>query len=94
VAHIKIENKKITELAVANNKTGEIVFEWYCSDYDKKIGKDKLDVIKNLKVDPEKAKKVLGDFGYSKSSDIKVKDFAPIFKTLKELEDETGGEDK
>lgn len=48
------------------------------------IGKDKLDTIKNLKIAKEKAVEVLNSFGYEKSTDIKVKDFAKVFKALKE----------
>lgn len=48
------------------------------------IGKDKLDTIKNLKISKEKAIEILNSFGYEKSTDIKVKDFAKVFKALKE----------
>lgn len=85
VVNIKIENKKITQLVVINDKTGEIVFEWSLIDYDKPIGKDKLDTIKALNVDALKAKEVLSNFGYTKSSEIKVRDFQRIFTKLKEI---------
>ena len=85
VCHIGIENKKIISLAIVNNKTGEIVFEWSRDDYFAKIGKDKLDTIKALNVDKDKAIEVLKSFGYAKSSDIKVKDFAKVFSALKEI---------
>jgi len=49
------------------------------------IGRDKLDTIKNLNVDKDKAVEVLKSFGYEKSTDIKVKDFAKVFKALKEI---------
>ncbi len=60
----------------------------YQSNGDTTIGKDKLDTIKNLDVDKDKAKEVLESFGYSKSTEIKVKDFAKVFKALKELKNE------
>lgn len=50
---------------------------------EKPIGKDKLDAIQSLELDPEKAKEILKEFGYNKSSGIKVKDFAKIFEVLK-----------
>lgn len=85
VCHIAYDDKKIISLAIVNNKTGEVVFEWSIDDYDMAIGKDKLDTIKSLKLDAEKAKEVLKSFGYEKSTDIKVKDFAKVFKALKEI---------
>lgn len=85
VCHVEIENKKITSLGILNNKTGEVVFDWSRNDYDAKIGKDKLDAIKALKLDAEKAKEVLKSFGYEKSTDIKIKDFAKVFTALKEI---------
>jgi len=85
VCNITIENKKITSLAIVNDKTGEVVFEWSKDVYDTPIGKDKLDTIRSLNLDAEKAKEVLRSFGYAKSSDIKVKDFANVFKALKEI---------
>ena len=57
------------------------------SDGDKTIGKDKLDTIKSLTIDKEKAKEVLQSFGYSKSTEIKVKDFAKVFTALKKLKE-------
>lgn len=51
------------------------------------IGQTKLDTIKALNLDAEKAKKVLEEFGYSKSSAIKVKDFAKVFEALKKLKE-------
>ena len=84
VARIEIVDKKITFLAILNQKTGEIVFEWERMDYEEKIGKDKLDTIKALKLDKDKAVEVLKKFGYEKSTDIKVKDFAKVFTALKE----------
>lgn len=51
------------------------------------IGQTKLDTIKALNIDAEKAKKVLEEFGYSKSSNIKVKDFAKVFEALKKLKE-------
>lgn len=50
---------------------------------EKPIGKDKLDTIQALGLDPEKAKEVLKSFGYNKSSGIKVKDFTKVFEALK-----------
>lgn len=47
------------------------------------IDKNKLDAIKMLDLDPEKAKDVLKSFGYEKSTEIKVTDFARIFTALK-----------
>lgn len=52
---------------------------------EKKIGKDKIDTIKSLNLDADKAKEVLKEFGYEKSTDIKVKDFAKVFTRLKEI---------
>ena len=52
------------------------------------IGKAKLDTIKALNLDADKAKEVLSTFGYKKSSEIKVKDFPEVFKALKELTNE------
>lgn len=52
---------------------------------DKPIDKIKLKTITDLDVDATKAKAVLEEYGYSKSTDIKVKDYAVIFKKLKEL---------
>ena len=88
VSAIEIENKTITALTIANQKTGEVVYEYKKNDYDNKIGKDKLDTIKNLKIEPEKAKEVLKKFGYEKSTDIKAKDFAKVFTALKEVANE------
>lgn len=85
VCHIEYDDKKIISLAIVNNKTGEVVFEWSIDDYNMAIGKDKLDTIKSLKLDAEKAKEVLKSFGYEKSADIKIKDFAKVFKALKEI---------
>lgn len=85
VCHIEYDDKKIISLAIVNNKTGEVVFEWSVDDYNMTIGKDKLDTIKSLKLDAEKAKEVLKSFGYEKSTDIKIKDFAKVFKALKEI---------
>ncbi len=47
------------------------------------IGKDKLDTIMNLNIDPERAKEILAKHGYKKSSEILVKDFQKIFSELK-----------
>lgn len=85
VCHIAYDDKKIISLAIVNDKTGEVVFEWSKDVFDTPIGKDKLDTIRSLNLDAEKAKEVLRSFGYAKSSDIKVKDFANIFKALKEI---------
>ena len=52
---------------------------------DKKLDKIKLKTIQDLAVDPDEGRKVLAEFGYEKSTDIKVKDYAAIFKKLKEL---------
>lgn len=52
---------------------------------DKKIDKIKLKTIQDLAIEPAKAKEVLAEYGYDKSTDIKVKDYAVIFKRLKEL---------
>jgi len=89
VSTIEITNKKITSLTIVNQKTGEVVFEYKLKDYDDKIGKAHLEIIKNLKIDPDKAKEVLQKFGYEKSSDIKKKDFAKVFTELKEVANET-----
>lgn len=83
VSAITIENKKITFLAITNQKTGEVVYEYTANDYDSKIGKDKLELIKKLDIDPEKAKEILKQYGYEKSSDIKIKDFAKVYAALK-----------
>lgn len=88
VARIEIVDKKITFLSILNQKTGEIVYEWERMDYDEKIGKDKLDTLKALKLDKGKATEVLKKFGYEKSTDIKVKDFAKVFTALKEIANE------
>ena len=88
VSHIVIVDKKIVELTIVNDKTGEVVFDWKRGDYTKKIGKDKLDAIKSLNVDIDKAKEILNEFGYKKSTDIQVKDFPAIFKKLKEIKNE------
>lgn len=55
------------------------------------IGKDKLDTIKSLNLDKDLAKEVLNQYGYSKSTEIKVKDFPAVFKALKELTNENRG---
>ena len=52
------------------------------------INKAKLDTIKALKIDPEIAKGILGSYGYTKSTEIKNKDFADIFETLKNCSEE------
>ena len=52
---------------------------------DKKLDKIKLKTITDLAIDPEKGKEILAEYGYEKSTDIKVKDYAVIFKRLKEL---------
>lgn len=49
------------------------------------IDKNKLDTLANLKLDPDKAKEVLAEYGYTKSTEIKNKDFAKIFGRLKEI---------
>ena len=51
------------------------------------IGQTKLDTIQALNIDPDKAKEVLKEFGYNKSSSIKVKDFAKVFEALKKLKE-------
>ena len=51
------------------------------------IGKDKLDTIQALELDPDKAKEVLKSFGYNKSTGIKVKDFAKVFEALKKTKE-------
>lgn len=53
------------------------------------INKAKLDTIKALKIDPDIAKSILGSYGYTKSTEIKNKDFADIFETLKNCSEET-----
>lgn len=53
---------------------------------EKKLDKIKLSTIQNLKIDPDEGRKVLAKYGYEKSTDILVKDYASIFKELKELE--------
>lgn len=55
---------------------------------EKAIGKDKLDTIKALGLDAEKAKEVLSAFGYNKSSAIKVKDFPKVFEALKKIKEQ------
>jgi hypothetical protein len=50
------------------------------------IDKNKIDTLTSLKIDKEKAIAILNEFGYKKSSDIKNKDFAKIFKAMKENE--------
>lgn len=57
-------------------------------EMDQPIGKDKLDTIKSLNLDPTKAKEILAEFGYEKSTEIKIKDFAPVFKKLREITNE------
>lgn len=52
---------------------------------DKPLNKVKLKTITDLNVDPEKAKEILAEYGYDKSTEIKTKDYAEIFKKLKEL---------
>ena len=52
------------------------------------INKAKLDTIKALKIDPEIAKGILSDYGYTKSTEIKNKDLADIFETLKNCSEE------
>lgn len=54
---------------------------------EKPIGKDKLDTIQALELDPDKAKEVLKAFGYNKSLGIKVKDFAKVFEALKKTKE-------
>ena len=88
VASIEIVNKKISHLTIVNDKTDEVVFEWSRSTYENVIGKDKLDTLAKLNVDKEKAKEVLARFGYSKSAEIRAKDFATVFKALKGLSEE------
>lgn len=57
------------------------------ADGEKPIGKDKLDTIQALELDPEKAKEVLKEFGYNKSNGIKVKDFQKVFEALKKVKE-------
>lgn len=52
---------------------------------EKKLDKIKLKTIQDLAIDPDEGRKVLQEFGYEKSTDIKVKDYAKIFAKLKEL---------
>lgn len=52
---------------------------------EKKLDKIKLKTIQELPIDPDEGRKVLAEFGYEKSTDILVKDYAAIFKKLKEL---------
>ena len=52
---------------------------------EKKLDKIKLKTIQDLPIDPDEGRKVLAEYGYEKSTDIKVKDYAVIFKRLKEL---------
>lgn len=52
---------------------------------EKKLDKIKLKTIQELPIDPDEGRKVLAEFGYEKSTDILVKDYAAIFKRLKEL---------
>lgn len=47
------------------------------------IDKTKLETIKGLGIEPEKAKEILARFGYAKSTEIKNKDFAKVFSALK-----------
>ena len=51
------------------------------------IDKNKLDTIKNLGVDADRAKEVLAEFGYQKSTEIKNKDFAKLFEALKKTKE-------
>ena len=53
-------------------------------DGERPIGEVKLQTIQGLTIAPEKAKEILAEFGYAKSTEIKVKDYAKIFKKLKE----------
>ena len=55
---------------------------------EKKLDKIKLKTIQELRIDPDDGRKVLAEYGYEKSTDIKVKDYAAIFKKLKELANE------
>lgn len=57
------------------------------ADGEKPIGKDKLDTIQALDIDPDKAKEILKEFGYNKSNGIKVKDFAKVFEALKKAKE-------
>ena len=57
------------------------------ADGEKPIGKDKIDTIQALDLDPEKAKEVLKSFGYNKSNGIKVKDFSKVFEALKAIKE-------
>ena len=57
------------------------------SEGEKPIGKDKLDTIQALNLDPDKAKEVLKSFGYNKSNGIKVKDFPKVFEALKAIKE-------
>lgn len=50
-----------------------------------KIDKTKLQTIQSLAIDPDEGRKVLAKYGYEKSTDILTKDYAKIFKELKEL---------
>lgn len=52
---------------------------------EKKLDKIKLKTIQDLPIDPDEGRKILAEYGYEKSTDIKVKDYAVIFKRLKEL---------
>ena len=52
---------------------------------EKKLDKNKLATITNLSIDPDEGRKVLAKYGYERSTDILVKDYAKIFKELKEL---------
>lgn len=52
---------------------------------NKKLDKVKLKTIQDLAIDPDEGRKVLAEYGYEKSTDILVKDYATIFKRLKEL---------
>lgn len=52
---------------------------------NKKLDKIKLKTIQDLAIDPDEGRKILKEYGYEKSTDIKVKDYAEIFKRLKEL---------
>jgi len=47
------------------------------------IDKNKADTLTSLKIDKEDAIAILREFGYEKSSQIKNKDFAEIFKAMK-----------
>lgn len=65
----------------------DLKFDLWGEEAEKPIGKDKIDTIQALNLDPDKAKEVLNSFGYNKSTAVKVKDFAKVFEALKKTKE-------